>query len=144
MNSDLRSLEVSYFIQATEDEGKVAQGVRNIVGSGTDAERQELEGHFGNKIVWVKFHLVGDDASEAFSRLMSLMGEDEKRVLLNGIESSLDEHMALFIRLNKQLLTGGVAAVSSSDPVRVKVKPRRPPKDDPSGFYGRLMEPTRG
>jgi len=144
LDSELRSLEVSYFIQATEDEGKVTQGVRTFVGPGTDEERQELEGHFGNKIVWVKFHLLGDDASDAFRKLMSRMADDEKRELLNGIESSLDEHMALFIRLNKQLITGGEAAITSSDPVRVKVKPRRPPKGGAPGFYGRLMEQTRG
>lgn len=143
MSSEIRSLEVSYFVQATEDEEKVTQGVRTFVGSGTDCERQELEGHFGNKIIWVRFHLLGDDAFEAFNKLISRMGEDSKRELLKGIESSLDEHMALFIRLNKQLLISGVAAATSSDPVRVKVKPRRPPKGDAPGFYGRLMEQAR-
>ena len=140
MSSEIRSLEVSYFVQATEDEEKVTRGVRTFVGSGTESERQELEGHFGNKIVWVRFHLTGDEAHEAFIKLISRMAEDSRRELLNGIGSSLDEHMALFIRLNKQLLTSGVAAAASSDPVRIKVKPRRPPKDDAPGFYGRLME----
>jgi len=144
LSSEIRSLEVSYFVQATEDEEKVTRGVRTFVGSGSDCERQELEGHFGNKIVWVRFHLIGDDAHEAFGKLMSRMGDDSKRELLKGIESSLDEHMALFIRLNKQLLTSGVAAAASSDPVRIKVKPRRPPKDDAPGFYRRLMEPAHG
>jgi len=53
LNSELQSLEISYFVQATEDEGKIKRAVAALVGGGLPEERQEAEGHHGNKIVWV-------------------------------------------------------------------------------------------
>jgi RNA binding exosome subunit len=143
LNSEPRSVEVSYFVQLTEDEGKVTQAVREIVGQGPAPERQEAEGHFGNKIVLVRFHLVGDEATKAFGRLMAKVEDTSKREILAGIESAVDEHGALFLRLNKQMLIQGAAVSTSSDPVRVKVKPRRPPREDLTGFYARLMESAK-
>jgi RNA binding exosome subunit len=143
LEQELRSVEVSYFIQQTEDEEKVTGAIRRLVGPEAVEERQEAEGHFGNRIVWVRFHLVGQQASDFFSTLMSIMAEDSKKELLVGIASSLDEHGSLYMRLNKQLLLGGEAVSTSSDPVRVKVKPRRPPKGDAPGFYARLVEQAR-
>jgi RNA binding exosome subunit len=143
LNSEPRSVEVSFFVQQTEDEGKVTQAVRReIVGQSTAEERQEAEGHFGNKIVLVRFHMVGDEATQAFGRLMAKMEEASRREILGGIDSAVDEHGALFLRLNKQMLIHGVAVSTSSDPVRVKVKPRRAPREDLAGFYARLMEST--
>ncbi len=54
----------------------------------------------------------------------------------------LDEHNALYIRLSKQVLVmRGSAVLASSDPIRVKVKPRSyMVKRDPEGFYARLFE----
>jgi len=143
MSSELRSLEVSYFVQATEDEEKIGRGVRGIVGAEARGEREEVEGHFGNKIVWQRFHLVGDEASAAFDRLLSKMDQASRSALLGEIGTAIDEHGALFIRLSKQLITRGVAAVTTSDPVRMKVKPRKPPKSDPTEFYRRLIEEAR-
>jgi len=143
MSSELRSLEVSYFVQATEDEEKIGRGVRGIVGTQARGEREEAEGHFGNKIVWQRFHLVGEEASAAFARLLLKMDRASENALLGEIGTAIDEHGALFIRLSKQLITRGVAEVTTSDPIRVKVKPRRPPKSDPIGFYRRLIEEAR-
>lgn len=144
MSSELRSLEVSYFVQATEDEGKIGLGVRRIVGPDAEGVREELEGHFGNGIVLQRFHLVGEEASVAFARLVSMMDAASKEAMLDELGPSLDEHGALYIRLSKQLLIKGVAEGTSSDPVRIKVKPRRPPKGDLVGYYTRLVEGARG
>jgi RNA binding exosome subunit len=140
LNSEPRSFEVSYFVQQTEDETKVTHAVREIVGEGAAEERQEAEGHFGNKIVLVRFHMTGDEAVKSFGRLKAKVEDASKREILAGIESAVDEHGALFLRLNKQMLIQGAAVSTNSDPVRVKVKPRRPPREDLTGFYARLME----
>jgi RNA binding exosome subunit len=70
------------------------------------------------------------------------MGGDEKRSILGGLDSGLDEHNALYVRLNKQVLVmNGTAVLASSDPIRVKVKPRsHTVRRDPAGFYTRLLE----
>ena len=143
MKSELQSLEISYFLQATEDEGKVRRAVSALLGVGDHPEeRQEAEGHHGNAIVWIRHHLTGDAAAEGFREVVSHMGEDEKRAIIGDLSSGLDAHNALYIRLSKQVLVmNGTAVLGSSDPIRIKVKPRSYlVRGDPAGFYARLLE----
>jgi RNA binding exosome subunit len=142
LDSEVRSLEISYFVQATEDEEKIKRAVATLVGRDLPEERQEAEGHHGNKIVWVRHHLNGEDAQAGLRGIVLRMGGDEKRSILGGLDSGLDEHNALYVRLNKQVLVmNGTAVLASSDPIRVKVKPRsHTVRRDPAGFYTRLLE----
>ena len=142
MNSELQSLEISYFVQATEDEGKIKRAVAALVGGGLPEERQEAEGHHGNKIVWVRQRLTGEEAEAGLRGIVSRMGGDERRSILGSLDSGLDEHNALYVRLSKQVLVmKGTAVLASSDPIRVKVKPRSHlVKRDPARFYTRLLE----
>lgn len=142
MSSAVQSLEVSYFIQMTEDEEKVRRAVGAMVGGDPPEERQEAWGHHGNKIVWVRLHLTGDQAEAALRRIVSLIDPDERRAILGDLGAAMDEHNALYIRLSKQVLVmKGSAVLASSDPVRVKVKPRSfVVKRDPEGFYASVFE----
>ena len=146
LNSEVQSLEISYFVQATEDEEKVKRAVVALVGRELPEERQEAEGHHGNSILWVRHRLSGEDADVGLRGIVSRMGEEEKKAILGGLVSGLDEHKALYIRLSKQVLVArGAAVLASSDPVRVKVKPRsHMVKRDPAGFYARLLERIAG
>lgn len=141
MDSVVQSLEISYFLQATEDEEKVRRAVASLVGEDIPEERQEADGHFGNRIILVRRHLTGAAAMEAFHSIIGRMGNDEKRSILSDLPSVLDEHKALYIRLNKQVLVmNGAAVLTSSDPIRVRVKPRSfLVGRDPSNFYARLL-----
>src|SRR5712692_7675469 len=116
MNSELQSLEISYFIQATEDEEKVRRAVAALVGGDLPEERQEAEGHHGNKIVWVRHRLTGEEAEGGLRGIVSHLGVDEKKAILGGLGSGLDEHNALYVRLSKQVLVmKGDAVLASSD-----------------------------
>lgn len=142
MSSSVQSLEVSYFIQMTEDEERVRKAVAQLLGGEFPEERQEAEGHFGNAIVWVRIHLTGDEAETALRLIISRMGPEDRKAVLADLGGTVDEHGALYIRLSKQvLLMKGSAVLASSDPVRVRVKPRSyVMKRDPEGFYTRLFE----
>jgi RNA binding exosome subunit len=141
VTSEVQSLEVSYFLRATEDEEKVRRAVAGLLGGEFPAERQVAEGHHGNMIVWIRHHFTGDQAEAAFREMVVHLGDDEKRAILGGLSSALDEHNALYIRLSKQVLVmKGDAVLANSDPIRVKVKPRSYLlKGDPAGFYARLL-----
>lgn len=146
MTSVVQSLEVSYFVQLTEDEERVRRAVAALLGGEPAGERQEAEGHFGNRILWIKVHLTGEEAEVGLGRIASSLGPDERRAILEDLQGSLDEHNALYIRLNKQVLVmSGSAVLASSDPIRVKVKLRtHAVKRDPAGFYARLFEGAPG
>jgi RNA binding exosome subunit len=138
----VQSLEVSYFLQATEDEEKVRRAVTALIGGDVPTERQEAEGHHGNMIVWVRHHLTGGEAEDAFREIMAHLDEEEKGIILRDLDATLDEHNALYIRLSKQaLVLRGAALLTSSDPIRLKVKPRAYlVKGDPAAFYAKLLE----
>lgn len=142
MSSSVQSVEVSYFIQMTEDGERVRKAVAALLGGGFREERQEAEGHFGNAIVWVRVHITGDEAESAFRAILSHIELEDRKAILGDLGSMLDEHGALYIRLSKQVLVmRGSAVLASSDPIRVKVKPRSyVMKRDPGGFYSRLFE----
>jgi RNA binding exosome subunit len=138
---EVQSLEVSCFVQQTEDEEKIRGAVAALLGTEVAAERQEAEGHFGNKIVWVRLHMTGEEAAASLQHVVSRMAEDERKAIIGSLGEMMDEHNALYIRLNKQVLVkDGEAVLASSDPVRVKVKLRpHLVKGDPEGIYARLL-----
>lgn len=144
MTSAVQSLEVSYFVQMTEDEERVRGAVAALLGGEPTEDRQVAEGHYGNRILWIRMHMTGDEAGIALGRMVSKLGTDQRRAILGDLRGALDEHNALYIRLSKQVLVmNGSAILASSDPIRVKVKLRpHGVKRDPEGFYARLFEGT--
>jgi len=108
-------------------------------------EVEDLEGHFGNSIINLKWHLTGEQAWTSFQALVSGLGSDGRKELMRELPAYLDEHGALYVRLNKQTLVSGVVSFASSDPVRVRVKPRRfMMRGSPADFYERMMGGPRG
>jgi RNA binding exosome subunit len=138
---EIQALEISCFVQATEDEEKVRSAIARSFGLKQDPESEDLEGYFGNSILDLKWHLTGEQAWTSFRALVSLLGETGRGELLRELGAYLDEHGALYVRLNKQTLISGMATLSSSDPLRIRVKPRHfMMKGPPGQFYERMME----
>lgn len=124
MKAPIQSVEISFFAHATEDQQKILKAVERAIGRQAEPELERLEGHFGNEITKVRIHLVGEGASTAFGSLVSKMGAGLAREVAANVGEYTDEHSALFLRFEKQALVGGALQLGSSDPVRVKVKPR--------------------
>ena len=140
MAEEIQSVEISYFIHATEDLERVSRAVADRFELSQRPELEELEGHFGNKIVHVQYHLTGHEAVATFRAMVSFIGSEGVRELLSGLELTLDERKALYVRLSKQEFLKGIPVLSSIDPIRVKVKPRGfMIRGDAGAFYARLM-----
>lgn len=136
----IQSLEVTYFVHATEDREKIEKAVARLLGQEPNPEAEALEGHFGNQIVRARVHLTGEDAGSGFSRLVGSLPPAVLEQIVSELESHLDEHSAFFVRLDKQSLVSGSVSLGDSDPVRVKVKPRAfLIKGGAADFYARLM-----
>jgi RNA-binding protein len=139
---EIQSVEVSCFLHATEDEAKVRNAVVNALGVEEGPSEETLEGHFGNPILHLVWHATGDAAWTVFRRLVEFIGESGKKEVLGALEGNTDEHGTLYLRLDKQALVRGTALFSSSEPVRVRVKPRRfMMRGSPEQFYRMLMGP---
>ncbi len=132
---------MTYLVHATEDPAKVSDAVSRLLGVEATPEVESLEGHFGNRIEKTRVHITGEEAGAAFANLVAKMSPEMRRELVGSLDKFLDEHSALFLRFDKQLLVSGGLALASGDPVRVKVKPRIfLLKGGAAGFYGRLIE----
>ncbi|MDA4121003.1 MAG: hypothetical protein OK404_01180 [Thaumarchaeota archaeon] len=125
MKGLIQSVEISYLIHSTEDQAKVNAAITELIASSADPEVEEMDGHHGNKILRVRVHLTGEEASKAFGRISERLGDSLRKELMGEIGAHLDEHSAFFLRLDKQSLVSGSPSLGSSDPVRVKVKPRQ-------------------
>jgi RNA binding exosome subunit len=142
---EIQSVEVSCFVHGTEDEKRVKDSIMGFLNIEEEPAEEMLEGHFGNRIIHASWHLTGDDAWLTFRRLIEAIGKDGRAEVLRDLVSLTDEHGALYLRVNKQSLIRGTPLLSSSDPVRVRVKPRGfMMKGTPEQFYGRLLESIAG
>lgn len=140
--SSIQSIEVSFFVQMTEDEDKIKRAVVSLLGKELPVQRDDAEGHFGNRIAWIRYHATGDDAEAALGSIVRRIDPGERRAIMGDLESVLDEHVALYIRLSKQVLVEkGDAVLTASDPVRIRVKPRSYlVRGDPRALYAKLLE----
>jgi len=120
----IQSLEVSYLVHSTENSDKLASAVARVLGITAVPTTEELEGHFGNRIVHVVYHLTGEAASSSFSELALGMPSSMKKEVIRNIGEMLDEHSTLYVRLDRQSLVRGELELGGVEPVRVRVKPR--------------------
>jgi len=120
----VQSVEVTYLVHATEDVAKVADSVSSVLGIGAPPTEEAMEGHFGNRISRVRFHVTGEDAQNVFEKLVAGLEPSARKDVSRGLENFLDEHSALYLRLDKQEIIGGLLSLSETDAVRVKVKLR--------------------
>jgi RNA binding exosome subunit len=124
LKGPVQSVEVSYLVHATEDPRKISSAVESILGPVGEPKTDEMEGHFGNKIIRVSHHITGGDAGRALASLTSSMNPGLKQRLKSEVGQHLDEHSAFYLRLDKQRLVEGKLELTEADPVRIKAKPR--------------------
>lgn len=124
MKGQILSLEVAYLVHATEDPAKIGDAVSRFLSRQTAPEVERLEGHFGNPILKARVHLTGEEASEALAKALAKIPRPLRASVVADLPLFMDEHSALFLRLDKQSMVFGPLRLGGSDPVRIKVKPR--------------------
>ncbi len=142
MKGPVQSVEATCFVHETEDTERVARAMGEALAYGGDPEREDLEGHFGNRIVLLRMHLTGADADRAVSSLASRMTKAQKGESVSIEGGSIDEHSALFLRFDKQDLVRGSLTPGTGDSLKVKVKPRGFLKGHEREFYSGLLGGT--
>jgi RNA binding exosome subunit len=124
LKGPIQSIEVSYIVHATEDAQTLAKAVSTLLSVDTTPEEEQMEGHFGNAITRVRYHLTGEEAAAALGSIVARLPTPTKDKLERGIGELMDEHSALYLRFDKQRLVAGTLEEGTGDPVRIKVKPR--------------------
>jgi RNA binding exosome subunit len=126
---EFSSVTISFFVHATEDENLllsvVAQSLR-IDKEGIVTEI--LEGHYGNRLVSVHAHIIGNLAQFVSIALISKLDRLSKDLLVSMIDKYLDEHEALYLRLDRQRMPEQLS-LTDDEPIRIKLKPKSRARD---------------
>lgn len=124
MRPEFSSVTISFFIHSTEDRERLLTSVSARLRLATEElEIEEVEGHFGNRIVSVKAHITGRRAQDIASNMLTNLSKRAKNQTLADLGRSIDEHDSLYLRLDRQTIEGAIA-LSDQEPVRVKLKPK--------------------
>jgi RNA binding exosome subunit len=117
------SVMISFLIHSTEDVQSLVELVsRKLHLPGNAFEVCHMEGHYGNSLHYASSHITGDSADSVSVTIFSNLDEKSKKSLTLNLDSSLDEHDALYIRLDRQLLNQCLT-LGSEEPIRIKFKP---------------------
>jgi len=124
LKGPIQSIEVSYIVHATEDPQTLAKAVSTLLSVDAAPKVEQMEGHFGNAITRVRYHLMGKDAAAALGSIAAHLPALTEDRLKRGIGELVDEHSALYLRFDKQRLVVGALEEGTGDSVRIRVKPR--------------------
>ena len=125
MKGPVQSVEVTYFVHATEDPVKLSAAVSSMLSVATSPDEERMEGHYGNPITRVRYHITGDAAAGVLEGIAARLGSDARSRMRRSLAELLDEHSDLYLRFDKQRLVEGSLEEGTGDAVRVKVKLRR-------------------
>jgi len=126
----VEGVEISVFVHATEDEGKVERAALNLIpeGIGTPTSKvRRLTGHHNDPIVLMTMRIKKKTAAgEIFRNLLRSLSKLDRLRLIDEAEERVDEAGNLYLRLDKQSVYRGKAVLQESDAIRVKFKFRVP------------------
>ncbi|MDG6907599.1 MAG: hypothetical protein JRN20_17645 [Nitrososphaerota archaeon] len=121
---EFSSVTVSFFVHATEDAERLISAVSSRLGlEAGDLQQETVEGYHGNQIISAKAHVIGQRALVLGNRLLQDLSTKSKKRLISELEKSMDEHDALYLRLDRQTINNELA-FSDEEPIRVKLKPK--------------------
>jgi len=119
-------VDISFFAHATEDEGKALEAARHLLPSAHIEDiifkKSNLRGHHGNPIVLFESKIIDRETVRAVvENLASILSALDKETLLNEIGLHLEKG-SLYIRLDKQSAFEGEFKLTTSDPIRVRLR----------------------
>lgn len=121
---EFSSVTVSYLVHATEDAVRLEGKIEEVLGIRKEEfQFDRTEGHYGNEVIFAKAHLIGSRAKEVSGVILSKIDTASRKALSGRLELSVDEHDALYLRLDRQSL-GDKLKVSDEEPIRIKMKPK--------------------
>jgi hypothetical protein len=113
-------VDLRTFCYSTEDEKRVEAALRTFLPDDVDIEREESEGHHGDRILVLSARLErADEMRHALSKLAEF--EDIDR-LLEELDQRIDDNCAFFIQLDKQAAFRGDVELGSGLMFRGKVE----------------------
>jgi RNA binding exosome subunit len=116
----LHYVDLRAFCYATEDDARVERALRTFLPEDHEVERDETEGHHGDRILVLSARSENADAiRHVLDRLGDL--EDVERVR-EELDERVDDNCSLFLRLDKQAALSGDVRLGDGITLRAKVE----------------------
>ena len=113
-------VDLRAFCYATEDERRVAAALRTFLPEEADLQREETEGHNGDRILVLSVRLErADEVRHVLSRLAEM---DDLDGLLDELDQRIDDNCAFFLGLDKQAAYNGDVGLGDGLMLRGKVE----------------------
>jgi len=113
-------VDLRAFCYATEDEKRVEAALRTFLPEDIDIEREETEGHHGDRILVLSVRL--ERADEVRHVLSALARLDDFQRLIDELDQRVDDNCAFFIQLDKQAAYKGDVELGTGLMLRGKVE----------------------
>ena len=125
MELEFASITISFLIHSTEDANRLNSEVcASFSLDSSEISSEGLNGHYGNELRLAKAHLIGKRARETAKRIRDSLSDSSRGQVSRDFNNSIDEHDALYLRLDRQTLYSGSLTLSDEEPIRVRMKPR--------------------
>ena len=113
-------VDLRTFCYATEDEKRVEAALRTFLPEGAAVDREETEGHNGDRILILSTRLErADEVRHVLSRLAEI---DDFEGLLAELDQRIDDNCAFFLQLDKQAAYSGDVTLGDGLMLRGKVE----------------------
>jgi len=113
-------VDLRAFAYATEDEKRVAQALRSFLPEGTELERNESDGHYGDRIVVLSARVENaDDIRHVLTRVAEV---DDLEQVLDELDDRVDDNCSFFLTFDKQTAFEDVIERGDGITLRAKVE----------------------
>jgi len=113
-------VDLRTFCYATEDEKRVEAALRTFLPEEAEIEREETEGHNGDRILVLSVRLErADEVRHVLSRLAEI---EDFEGLMAELDDRIDDNCAFFLGLDKQAAYDGRVALGDGLMLRGKVE----------------------
>jgi RNA binding exosome subunit len=113
-------VDLRTFCYATEDDRRVEAALRTFLPEETEIEREETEGHNGDRILVFSVRL--ERADEVRHVLSKLAGLADLEGLLEELEARIDDNCAFYLQLDKQAAFNDAVELGDGLMLRGKVE----------------------
>ncbi len=124
MNENIRVLlEVSFIINATEDEERSVRCISEFIGP-NKLSRVNVKGYYGNLMQIITMVITKNRAEVIIGKILSMISEDDMENIMTSLGKSIDKNGNLHLRIDKQSILEGPLRLSERDPLKMKIIPR--------------------
>ncbi|MFB6136018.1 MAG: RNA-binding protein [Halobacteriaceae archaeon] len=113
-------IDLRTFGYETEDAKRVRAALERLLPEDADVEREETEGHHGDRILVLSARV--DRADEMRHVLSQLRGSADLDRVRSELDQRVDDNCSLFVRLDKQAAYRGEVALGDGITLRAKVE----------------------